>query len=224
MNQTGQNELEFILAYLTKKYNLKNAYNLQHIGMVLLIFMMPAEVYCILDTIIQRTSDIFQEKKQDDCRWFVCMSNHHYVMQVSMFLKIYLQSTFFKKRSLLAHCKAIHFDLTQVVDNCMRYFMCDFLPLPAIIDFTMIYIVEGVRAIYRYTYALFKQHKFFMKSITDPKQFLAKLQAHSMKNTNYIILKTNAFLLNASSLQVNFGKLKVDEKTQHVIKENSKGD
>ena len=45
-----------------------------------------------------------------------------------------------------------------------------------------------------------------------------------MMNTNYIVLKTNAFLLNASSLQVNFGKLKVDEKTQHVIKENSKGD
>lgn len=51
----------------------------------------------------------------------------------------------------------------------MRYFMCEFLPLPAIIDFTFIYITEGVRALYRYAYAMVKQHKLFMKTITDPK-------------------------------------------------------
>lgn len=52
LNETGKSELEFILAYLSRKYDLKNAYNLQHIGMVLLIFMLPGEVYCVLDTLI----------------------------------------------------------------------------------------------------------------------------------------------------------------------------
>ena len=63
LREEGKGELEFILTYLCKKYNVKMGYNLQHIGMVLLIFMMPSEVYCILDTIIARTQDIFKDKK-----------------------------------------------------------------------------------------------------------------------------------------------------------------
>ena len=172
LNDNGKNELEFMLAYLFKKYNLQGAYCLQHIGMVLLIFMMPAEVYCILDTIVQRTVDAFQDKKQDDLEWYVCMTKQQYVMQVSMFVKIYLASTFFKKRSLLAHVHKIHFDLTQLVDNCMRFFMSDYLPLPSVIEFTLVFLTEGVQALYRYIYAVVKLHKLYMKTLTDPKAFM----------------------------------------------------
>jgi len=60
LREEGKGELEFILSYLLcKKYNVK-CYNLQHIGTVLLIFMMPCEVYSILDIIIERTQIIFK--------------------------------------------------------------------------------------------------------------------------------------------------------------------
>lgn len=58
--------------------------------MILLIFMMPEEVYCILESLVERTQKIFKDKQQDDCQWYVCLSNQDYVNQVSMFLKIYL--------------------------------------------------------------------------------------------------------------------------------------
>jgi hypothetical protein len=161
-----------MLAYLFKKYNLQSAYCLQHIGMILLIFMMPAEVYCILDTIVQRTIDTFQEKKQDDLQWHVCMSKQQYVMQVSMFVKIYLASTFLKRRSLLTHVHNIHFDLTVLVDNCMRFFMSDFLPLQSVIEFTFVFMAEGVQALYRYIYAVVKLHKAYMFTLSNPKTFL----------------------------------------------------
>lgn len=90
-----------------------------------------------------------------------------------MFFKIYLEATFFKNRSLLEHCKAIKFDLTQFVDKCMRFFLCDFLTLPAVIEFTFVFLTDGVRALYRYIYALVTVHKDFLNSLRDPKQFLA---------------------------------------------------
>ena len=82
-----------------------------------------------------------------------------------MFFKIYLETTFFKKRSLLAHCQAIHYDLTHLVDNCMRYFLCNFLTLPLVIDFAFLFLTEGVRAYYRYIYALLRMHKSYLKSL-----------------------------------------------------------
>jgi hypothetical protein len=114
-----------------------------------------------------------------------------------MFLKIYLASTFFKKRSLLAHCKTIHYDLTQLVDNCMRYFMCDFLTLPALIEFTMIFLSDGIRALYRYLYAIVKSHKLHMKTLTDPKTFLKDLQTHAQAHTDQDLLKQYAFARNS---------------------------
>lgn len=54
----------------------------------------------------------------------------------------------------------------------MRYFMCDFLPLPVIIEFTFIFLTDGIRALYRYIYGVVKAHKLFMKTLTDPKTFL----------------------------------------------------
>jgi hypothetical protein len=172
LREEGKGELEFILSYLCKKYNVKMGYNLQHIGVVLLIFMMPCEVYSVLDIIIERTQEIFREKRENKCHWYVCFETHHYVVQVSLFFKVYLEANFRKKRSLLEHCKNIHFDLTWFVDKCMRFFLCDFLPLPAIIEFTFLYLTEGMRTLYRYIYAICRVNKQFIKSMTDSKTLL----------------------------------------------------
>jgi len=106
-----------------------------------------------------------------------------------MFFKIYLNATLKKKRSLLEHCKKIHYDLTLFVDKCMRFFLCDFLPLPAIIEFTFLYLTEGVRALYRYIYALCKVNKPFIKSQTDNKTLLESLRMHSMSNTTALTMR-----------------------------------
>lgn len=65
LREEGKGELEFIISYLRKKYNIRMGYSLPHLGMILLIFMLPSEVYCILDKIIERTQEIFREKKED---------------------------------------------------------------------------------------------------------------------------------------------------------------
>lgn len=140
-------------------------YILPHLGMILLIFMMPSEVYCILDIIIDRSREIFREKQDEECHWHVCFDHHHYVEQVSMFFKIYLNTTFFKKRSVLAHCQSIHFDLTHLVDDCMRYFLCNFLSLPIIIDFALIFLNEGVVAFYREIISILRLHKNYLKGL-----------------------------------------------------------
>lgn len=204
---------------------MKNCYNLQHIGMVLMIFMMPSEVYCILDILVARTKEIFANKQQDECHWYVCLSSQDYVMQVSMFMQIYMESTFFKKRSLLNHCMQVHFDMTQLVDNCMRFFMSDFLTFNSLIEFTFIFLSDGIYALYRYIYAVLKANKLFIKTLDDPSSLLKVTQSYCKSNCNSEDLKSFAFKFHAKQWRkVCFHSIKVDSNVKEVVRENSKDD
>ena len=46
--------------------------------------------------------------------------------------------------------------------------MADYLPLSSMIDATFIYLVEGIKALYRLTYAITKLNKDYIKTIRDP--------------------------------------------------------
>jgi hypothetical protein len=61
--------------------------------------------------------------------------------------------------------------------------MTPFLSLPNMIEFTFLFLSEGVKMLYRYTYAIVKCHKDFFKSINNPKQLLDAFCEHSLTNT-----------------------------------------
>lgn len=62
----------------------------------------------------------------------------------------------------------IGFDFNKFVDASFKSLCSNFVPLPIAIDILMAYLVEGVKVIFRYTYATMKSHKDFIKSCTDP--------------------------------------------------------
>ena len=57
--------------------------------------------------------------------------------------------------------------------------MSDFLPLSSLIDAVFIYLIEGIKAVYRMTYSITKLHKNYIKTISDPAHFISKLSDHS---------------------------------------------
>jgi hypothetical protein len=55
LTKEGESELEFILLYLIKKLNIKTGYIIAHVGQILFLFLKPAEVYCVIETMIDRS-------------------------------------------------------------------------------------------------------------------------------------------------------------------------
>ena len=53
--------------------------------------------------------------------------------------------------------------------------MTDYLPLSSLIDAVVIYLVEGIKALYRMTYAITKVQKDFIKTLNDPNNFISQL-------------------------------------------------
>jgi hypothetical protein len=73
-----------------------------------------------------------------------------------------------KKRSILKHMKRVKFEFSEYVDASFQTLCSRFVSLPVAIDIMMNFLSEGVKIIFRYSYAILKQQKQFVKSIQDP--------------------------------------------------------
>lgn len=59
--------------------------------------------------------------------------------------------------------------------------MTDFLPLSSLIDVMMIFLVEGIKGLFRFTYAISKLNKDFIKTLDDKSTFKIRLGMQSIK-------------------------------------------
>ena len=57
----------------------------------------------------------------------------------------------------------IGFDFSKFVDVSFKSQLGHFVSLPVALDILMMYLVEGVKIIFRYTYAILKVHKAYIK-------------------------------------------------------------
>lgn len=103
-------------------------------------------------------------------RWYFTISQPLYNKTLASYIDTYLRTTLKKSRSIVKHChETIKFDFTQYVDSCFRHFLSDYLPLGSMIDAVFIYLVEGIKALYRMTYSITKIQKQHIKTIQDPR-------------------------------------------------------
>lgn len=117
-------------------------------------------------------------KSQDSValiRWHFTYEKGQYFKLLSTFVKSYLNTTVRKKRSVLLHMNNIGFDFTKYVDASFKSVIGQFVPLPMALDILMMYLIEGVKIIFRYTYAVLKFHKAYVKKCTSAEGFLEGL-------------------------------------------------
>ena len=79
------------------------------------------------------------------------------------------------KRSLLDHMQKIDFDFYKLTDISFKSMLGHFVPFHIALDILMAYLDEGVKILYRYTYAIMKQNKQFIKTLKDPHTFIQSL-------------------------------------------------
>ena len=144
-------------------------------------------------------------------RWhFYHDKTQHYKL-LSTFIGSYLRVTLLGKRSLLDHFEKIGFDFNKLVDIAFKTFLCHFLPLPVALEVLMCFLTEGVKIIYRYTYAILKYHKNFIKtSCNNPDELITQLREKCRTDTDPVAIKKIAFKYKLKSYYTKFQNAKID--------------
>ena len=87
------------------------------VASLLLIFLKPSEVYCVIFEMLKSSAAAFKDvEKKTLIRWHFTCDKKEYLSLLTNFVKSYLNTTFRKKRSLLRHFNSINFDFNIYVD------------------------------------------------------------------------------------------------------------
>lgn len=131
---------------------------------MLLIYLTPAETYHVLKALINSSLQAFQSYEDKMLmRWHFTFEKNEYFKMLTTFIKSYLSTTLRKKRSILSHLNKIGFDFSLYVDKAFKSIMAYFVPINVGVDIMMMFLTEGVKIIFRYTYAIMKLQKEFVK-------------------------------------------------------------
>lgn len=174
--------------------------------------MKPSEVYHVLIEMINSSQEAFKSPDQQALiRWHFTFEKGQYFKLLSTFVKSYLKTTLRGKRSILIHMNKIGFDFNKFVDTSFKTLIAYFVPLPMALDILMAFLVEGVKVIFRYTYAVMKCHKHFIKKCTSSEDFLELLKVESRQNTLPAKLHKKAFKYPLKRSNYDFKKATIDK-------------
>lgn len=173
MNQKGLDELNLIIAMIFKERHIKHSPLMISVGHLLMVFMRPSEVYHVLVELVNSSSEAFKnETDKNLIRWHFTTDKHSYFKLCNTFVKSYIRTTVRGKRSLLKHMSKIGFDFTKFVDFSFKSLLTYFLSLPIALDVLMMFLNEGVKILFRFTYAVMKCHKHFIKKCTSAQELM----------------------------------------------------
>lgn len=92
-------------------------------------------------------------------RWHVPLGEEDRSRMHQAFCYSYLMTTLRKKRSLSEHMRNIGFDLKDYAKVAFDSLTGEFLPLYIASEFLLMYLVEGIKIVFRYAYGVLKVHK-----------------------------------------------------------------
>ena len=105
----------------------------------------------------------------------------------------------------------IGFDFNKFVDASFRSICTYFVPLPVALDILMAFLVEGVKVIFRYTYAVMKCHKPFIKKCCNPEELLNMLKTEAKANTEPSLIHAKAFKYPLKRSNYDFSKATIEK-------------
>jgi hypothetical protein len=159
---------------------------LAHIVGLLLIYLEPGEVYCVLIELLKSSKEKMEDLEiKSMIRWHIPLSSEDKLRLHQAFGTSYLMTTLRKKRSLATHMSQIGFELRNYSCAAFDTIGARFMPLYIAIDVLLMYLVEGVKIIFRYAYAILKTKKdFIKKTCTDPTHLMEQLSAEARMYLN----------------------------------------
>lgn len=139
-------------------------------------------------------------------RWYFSFTKQDYFKLIGAFVMSYIDTTKFKKRSVLIRLQKIGFDINELLDEMFRYVFCTFLKADHMIDIFTLFYIEGVKILFRFAYASMKVHKPVIKGVDDPKLVRETFQAAAYGKTDWTNLHYHAFRYRVSRSNYDINK------------------
>jgi hypothetical protein len=212
LKEKGKHELEMILTILFKERGIKHSPTIANFACLLLVFMRPSEVFYTLSKMTEISEEALKSPDiMMHMRWYFTFDKNQYLKCLEAFVKSYLNTTMRGKRSVLLHLQTINFDFYKLIDVCFRSLLGKLVPITIALDVMMAFITQGMKGLFRYTYAIMKYHKDFIKLIGSGEEFLNILAIETKEKTESFKLQKFANKYNLKSTHYDMKKIDIEK-------------
>ena len=141
LTDAGKREVEFILMHLNKQMGLETSPGLIHLSVALLVMLRPSEVFFVVEKLARSSRETVKKGEVGKMRWHVGYG------PASVKMIAVAEYLFGEKYG----------EIGVAIAKCsFKSFMSDFLSLQELLNLTLIFLCEGVKALLRYTLVVWK--------------------------------------------------------------------
>lgn len=112
---------------------------------------------------------------------------------IGAFIQSYIDTTKFKKRSVLIRLQQIGYDINELLDEMFRYFFLSFHKADYVVDIFTFFYFEGIKILFRFAYSSMKVHKETIKGVSDKNKIRDSFQKECYANTDWSYLHERAY-------------------------------
>jgi hypothetical protein len=161
---------------------------------LLLLYLPVEETFCVSQNMLKTSAKLLSDPKTKKLmRWYFSFTKQDYFKMIGAFIVSYIDTTKFKKRSILMKLQKIGYDINMLLDELFKYMFTSFLKVDYVIDIFTFYILEGNKVLFRFVYAIMKVHKPVIKGVDDPKLLRNTFYKAAFDNTDWAYLHERAF-------------------------------
>lgn len=118
-------------------------------------------------------------------RWHFAFTKAGHYHMLNTFIRSYIDTTKFKKRSILIKLHSIKYDVNELLDEMFKYLFTTFLSADHSIDIFTFYFSEGVKVLFRFANGVMRNHKETIKSVEDPEKVHEVFQHATLTKTDW---------------------------------------
>jgi len=207
LNTKGIQNLELIVHLINKEKMIEYAPILINSISLLLIYWTVEETYWIAQKMMERSSKLLSDPKTKKLmRWYFSFSKQDYFKLIGAFIMSYIDTTKFKKRSILIRLQKIGYDINELLDEMFKYFFTSFLRVDYVMDIFTFFYFEGIKIVFRFAYASMKVHKDIIKAVEKPEKVKDCFKKAAYDNTDWSYLHERAFKYRVSRSHYDINK------------------
>jgi hypothetical protein len=169
LNGAGHSALSRILWCIRKQHS-ELEYNplVAKTGALLLVFLTEAEAYAVLEHMVSSSIEILRDEGSGQwLRWHFTMTQTQFSQLGAAFLDSTqkLSNTF---RLIYGHLQSIKYDFNGLFESLVSSLFLGFLPFRVVFRIWVIFLNEGVKALFRMVFALLRvQAKSILENSTE---------------------------------------------------------
>ena len=121
-------------------------------------------------------------------RWYISSNAKEHAQLIATFIDSFIDlehQLISKQTKILNKCQSLDFNFDILIHSMLNSLVTCFVPLDIAIHISFIFLMEGMKSIFRFMYSCIKFNKKLILNLNSKKDLIGKIRENTIKNMKF---------------------------------------